>query len=422
VVAPTVSVLGQTKSPYAITYPSQSSVFFAPLGSPNAQWYIFYSDGTNLVYQVSTDGVLGQTWTQSFTVFPDITGYSYAVTVDGSNVYIAFVSTAMSNGFTFKTGIITPGPICAPSGGICWSPNIIENLVVPVGQTKIYASGSPSIVVDDNPSLCFINNCLWITIPALDNNLNWHIQVFRYNAGIEFLPAPYPVDIPLHLPFTSMMVSSTHAQIFVMGNGVAVIGVVSNTPSYPSVTFFSNAAPTTPITYCVGGQVSGFPLKCPAVPASWSSPKVQFFEQQAQGVAVGNTLYFAGLAQVTGMSSYPVEEFSWSSTTGAFSAPSQVSVVSGILSADLVNHSWHVAMTYISATNSLFLTWGSDSVLAFSQSTDFGVTWSTSVSLNGISGVVNGITATSGPAGTNTIGLVWVAATGSSWHIEFAVV
>jgi len=215
-----------------------------------------------------------------------------------------------------------------------------------------------------------------------------------------------------------------------MPDAVAAILTVGNTPDLPHISVYTHGDGFQG-TFCVGGEVSAG--ACPAPPASWTSPAVLIYEQQSQGAVLPaasptDVIFFAALAQVGAAgsgASVVLYDFNYNSATPAsstFSGPTVLNAITTIPQNAVVNHSWHLSMTF--GGGSLYLAYGIDDDLAFQVGTvgsapGYSITWSQQIQVPGVVGLVGGVTiAYSG----NTVGLVWVQTSGSEYAVKFAVI
>lgn len=98
------SIVGTSTTSYAVSYPCQRKSFYA-----NGRFWVFYSDGANMVYRTSTDGV---NWSNATTVRTCAYGYRFPVWFDGTYVHYAY---AASTAIYYRRG--TPNS----DGTITWS-------------------------------------------------------------------------------------------------------------------------------------------------------------------------------------------------------------------------------------------------------------------------------------------------------------
>jgi hypothetical protein len=398
IISPSVTTVGFSTTPYAITLASQSAVFFA-----QGHWWSFYSDGTSLLYRSSVDQT-GTSWTCPIgaanncavsTAPAPQQGYSFAVVSTGSQVFFALVDSktlATSKVFYWNYGSLQPGGTINWANAVDQTTNLGPNLI---------AAGSPNILIDTDPLACgaytqivVSGACIWVTVPALDTSLVWHIQIFKYDNSW------HTKDVNMHTVYSGSFGgtgSSVHSQLFAMTDGIAVLSAISNTPEKPYVTVLNRGSQNIIGTYGPNGWL------------------VKFYEQQSQAVVKGDTLTFVGLA-----SDRTVQMFTFTYVPfvgGSFTAPTPIGVIGQVTVAGLINHSWHLSLAY--AGSSMVIGYGIDGDLFFTSSNDNGVTWSTPTDLQGVSAVVNGVTAT---YNGSTVGMVWVERVGNLFAVRFAIV
>jgi len=123
------SLVGSSSSDVAIADYCQRKTFYA-----NGRYWVFYSDGTNMVYKTSTDG---STWTSATTVASVGGGYGLHFSIWFDGTYLHYARLASGGGLYYRRG--TPNS----DGTITWS--AAEQTVV----SSLYA-GVPSIAVDSN--------------------------------------------------------------------------------------------------------------------------------------------------------------------------------------------------------------------------------------------------------------------------------
>jgi hypothetical protein len=121
------SVVGTSTTQYATYASYQRKTFYA-----NGLFWVFYSDGTNMVYRTSTDG---STWTSPTTVRAAAYGYMFSVWFDGTYLHYAYASTSS---IYYRRG--TPNS----DGTITWS--AVEQTV----STTYNKADYPMLSVDSN--------------------------------------------------------------------------------------------------------------------------------------------------------------------------------------------------------------------------------------------------------------------------------
>jgi len=98
--------LGESTANNATWYPFQGKCFYA-----NGRFWVFYSDGTNMVYQTSTDGI---SWADPTTVRTCSAGYKFSVWFDGTYVHYVYSSEVDGDPLLYRRG--TP----QSDGSITW--------------------------------------------------------------------------------------------------------------------------------------------------------------------------------------------------------------------------------------------------------------------------------------------------------------
>jgi hypothetical protein len=117
------SVVGTSTATSATQYPFQRKSFYA-----NGRYWVFYSDGANIVYCTSTDG---STWTSPTTVRACSYGQYFSVWFDGTYLHYAY---AFSSSIYYRRG--TPNS----DGTITWSAD--EQTVSTTYNTAYYPTVS----------------------------------------------------------------------------------------------------------------------------------------------------------------------------------------------------------------------------------------------------------------------------------------
>jgi hypothetical protein len=115
-------------SPFAISYPYQRKCFYA-----NGRFWMFYSDGTKLVYSTSTDGLV---WTSPVTIALAISdGRQFSIWFDGTYLHYVY---EIAGSFRYRRGIPNS------DGTITWSAD--EQMIF-----TVYHSGTlPMVSVDSD--------------------------------------------------------------------------------------------------------------------------------------------------------------------------------------------------------------------------------------------------------------------------------
>lgn len=156
------STVGTSTYTYPISYPHQRKGFYA-----NTRFWVFYSDGTNMVYKTSTDGT---TWSSATTVRACTNGYMFSVWFDGTYFHYAYAA--------FGTSIYYRKGLPNSDGTATWS---VDEQTVSTTYNKAYypfvSTDSEGYVwvgyADVTGTSCYpyiiksqYNNGTWGTTPA----------------------------------------------------------------------------------------------------------------------------------------------------------------------------------------------------------------------------------------------------------------
>lgn len=129
------SVVGTSTTTTAVALPFQRKAFYA-----NGRFWVFYSDGSNMVYRTSTDG---STWTDTTNVRECPAGHCFSIWFDGTYVHYAYVD---SGRIYYRRG--TPNS----DGTITWS---ASEQTVPI----LYANTYYPFVSVDSSGYVWIGYC-----------------------------------------------------------------------------------------------------------------------------------------------------------------------------------------------------------------------------------------------------------------------
>lgn len=378
ILQPTVSTVGISTSSYAINYAGQSPVFYS-----QGLWWVFFSDGSQMIYRTSADGLSwsGSRTTNAFTN-PTATGsnygYSFAVTTYGNAVYFVRISPSDPNHFYWGSGtLINTNGV----GSIHWSP-LTFDAKQPLGITNRFTAGAPSITTDTTSCSSMPSApCLWVTVPSVDNRLQWHILVFKYS-GTWMLTQ----DISGGGGYSG---STLYSQVLTTTSGIVTIYGLTGNPS--------------PINL-LSADHSGLTWYYPVTQTATS-----YLLSQSQAISVGSTIHFAGVA-----SDNTVKYWNYQWAAQITSTPA---TISGSVT-NQVNHGWHASIAYGGTTLAIFF--GTDRDVFFATSTNLGVTWGSPQMVSTNEAVVNGLSACySG----NSFGLVWLDKEASGlFTVRFATV
>ncbi len=158
--------------------PYQKSPFYAA----RRRWG-FYSNGVNLAFRSSTDGV---TWSAETLVRPCTSGDQFSIKFDGTYVHYAYISGLQGQGH----GVFYCRGEPQTNGTITWSQ--VEQRAIQVGEPTIETFSRPSVSVDSE-------GYPWIAYHYLyDEGGDAHHYVYavksQQNDG-SFTGAPFPVRI-----------------------------------------------------------------------------------------------------------------------------------------------------------------------------------------------------------------------------------
>jgi hypothetical protein len=146
------SIVGSSTTTYATLYPYQRKTFYA-----QGRRWVFYSDGSNIVYRTSTDGL---TWTSAVTVRSGGFGNGFSIWFDGTYLHYAW---AWASSLYYRRGMPNS------DGSITWS--------APEQTIPFTSVAYPSIAVDSNGYawICYVdfsNGCPYV-IKSGNNDGTW---------------------------------------------------------------------------------------------------------------------------------------------------------------------------------------------------------------------------------------------------------
>ncbi len=277
-------------------------------------WWAFYSDGSNIGYSTSPDGSIWSAETIVTSSTDSTDGFNFNIWVSGSTIYYVLGAPEHSTSFLWRYGTLQS------SGAISWT--ISETSVTTTNKVD----SVNSIVTDSSGNV-------WVALNSNDGT-NAHIEVWKYSSGSwtkEDDISPLASDItPLLVP---------------VSNGVALI-------------------------YGEGGITSKVNVITTTTGASWStavSPVSDYALFYSSVTAIGNTLYFAGLASSSAGVSTGTVNF-WSFAYGASSTSAETQLQS-------TSSSWVVSISE-DPSDTLIVFYGSGTTLSTTYSTNFGGAWS----------------------------------------------
>ena len=277
-------------------------------------WWAFYSDGTNIGYRTSADGSVWSSETILTSSADSTDGYNFNIWVSGNTFYYVLDAAKQSASFSWRYGALQSG------GTINWA--ISQTTVSTTNKVSSY----DSIVTDSSGNV-------WVALNTNDGT-NAHIEVWKYSSGSwakEDDISPQPADItPILVPLSNGI-----ALIYGEGSVTAAVNVITTTTG-----------------------------------ASWSSPvspSSDYMLFSSSATAIGNTLYFVGLASgSTGVISGTVNF--WSFANGASATSSETQLQSS-------SSGWLTSISQ-EPSETLIVFYGSGTTLSTLYSTNFGNSWS----------------------------------------------
>jgi len=182
------STVGTGTSGAATQYPCQRKAFHA-----NGLFWVFYSDGTNLVYRTSGDG---SAWSTAMIVRTSSNGYYFSIWFDGANVHYACTRGVANEALIYRQG--TP----SGNGTVTWSADEQQAVsAVPTAYSYPYLSvdsnGCPFItyLFNNYPYVTksSLNNGTWQTAPGFPYQLqasssgSWRSSILPLTAGKAYV-------------------------------------------------------------------------------------------------------------------------------------------------------------------------------------------------------------------------------------------
>ena len=272
---PTFNVNSIATATVQTHYPTERKVVYS-----QGLWWAFYSSGTAIVYQTSSDGI---TWSATATL-TSATGstlsYEFSVWL-GSSATLYFVLS------TFRTvNTFTLGSVPLQSGGTIGT---VTTATITMG-TGYDAESYASITNDTSGNIWVAISVHHTTAPA-----DGYVQVERCTAALvcTAMDGTAPPTITLATPNgDSLFPEILRLNDVTGGEDMAV--VYSDAGSATTGGPF-NTAEVVSIQTCTGGTAAA---DCQGTaPATWStrvSTTSTFYPDLTSAVSIGNTVYFAG--------------------------------------------------------------------------------------------------------------------------------
>lgn len=187
------STVGTSTATSATQYPYQRKAVYA-----NGRFWVFYSDGTNLVYRTSTDGL---SWSSSTTVRASSVGFYFSIWLDGTYVHYTCGRGINNEALFYRQG--TPNA----DGTIAWSAP--EQIAVPAEASVYYYEPFVSVDSDGYPWIGYrrrqattyqpyvtkssTNDGTWTTAPNFPYRLStvsssaWRVSVVPLTVGKVYI-------------------------------------------------------------------------------------------------------------------------------------------------------------------------------------------------------------------------------------------
>jgi len=364
----------QTTTADATAYTSQQKLIHS-----SGLWWEFYSTGTYITCQTSSDGL---TWSAARAFVPGGSvvggghGYDYSLWLSGPNtLYYATAPNAGAgnNHFNWRYGTLSSSG-CA---SVSWT----------IPQTQVtttnIAQGPISIETD-----AFGNT--WVALTTLAGT-TYHVEVWQHASGAG--------------------AGTWVKEDDVAAGTVQIMGAIE---PYPCGVV-AGCAVLTYGTTLVTGATSIISSSCTPTCATWTAAVTttsDYLMGSSSAVVIGNTVYFAGLAsgstgQTTGTLKF------WSFPVGAASAPPETTIESTVAA-------WQAALCSSSTTLVLFEE-TSGTTVEYRTSVTFGGVWypplaSGPISISTTETSATGLTA----AYSGTFAATWTAGASSPYSIRFA--
>ena len=349
------TTIGTSTTQTATQYPTEGKVFYS-----QGLWWVFYSDGTNIGYRTSSNG-LAWSAEQTISTHAGIStlGYSFSAWQSGNIFYYILEGTGGTAQFYWRYGNFTS------SGSINWAMSETT-----VGETNPPANYG-SIITDNSGNV-------WAAVVTKAGGPGGHyfIEVYKFSGSswskVDSIDSGSTtvIQLPELVPLTSGVG-------LVYGSGSFSTGTVFIITTATGATWSAPVSPTG--TY--------------AMLFSWAN-------------SIGNTIYFEGLESGKAGSTSGTVVF-WTFNYGASSTSGLTTIVSS-------SSTWETSLT-IGAGNYLTVYYGTGANVYYVYSTDAGATWSTQNTISTGENTVAGIT-----SADSSQGVAWVSGGASPFNVRFA--
>jgi|GEM_PF-3546306 hypothetical protein len=353
------STVGTSTSQLATSYSHQGKVFYA-----QGLWWVFYSDGSNIVYRTSSNG---QTWSAAKMVTNSpgsAYGYAFSAYQLGNTIYYVLGSPDSAKQFHWGYGTFSS------SGVISWIPEIT------VG-TSYFVNYYDSITVDSSGNV-------WTALDEIQGS-NHYIQI-------------------LECPYGTCGTNWIKVNLFNVGSDSDLVLLATTSGILLVYGQTSSSTQQVCITTPTGAN-------CPVSPPSY------YYFLYSSAISNGSTIYFAGLASSSTGQTTGAVKF-WSYTYGAGSTSSEKTV-------DPNTATWVVSISQVS--NSFVVFYGSGANLYYVYSTDSGLLWTQRATISTSETAISGVTALNSEGGVAWVSgsgspyNVRFASASVSWQLSLAI-
>lgn len=340
----------------ATSISSERKVIFA-----SGLWWDFFSTGTTgsgngISYETSPDGISWSPLTSVTITSGSQYGSTFSLWQIQNTIYYEMTTPHASANFVWRYGTLNSG------GSITWS--IPETSITTTGTSNYYSS----IAVDNSGNA-------WVAFNSVEGSSNNHIEVWEHASGAGAGTWTKATDLsslpsdatPILLPLSSGGV----ALIYGTGQKTGLVSIVTSSSGWAS----------------------------PVSPPS----KYAMFDSSA--VAIGNTVYFVGLASASSGSTSGTVNF-WSYSSGQSSTSAETALQSN-------SNAWSASLSEISS--GLLAFYGSGSNVYYTSTQNFGASFSPQLSISTGESSLTGVS-----SGYSSSGLSWTSGSSSPYNVRFS--
>lgn len=188
--------VGTSTTNMATSYPCQRKSFYAA-----GRFWVFYGNGTYMVYCTSTDGA---TWSSATTVKTGGAGFYFDVYFDGTYVHYAFADGGAGHDLIYRRG--TPNS----DGTITWSAEQIAYDAVYVKNVQQEYLNYPSVTTDSN-GYPFISFTYYESVNAVRLT---YITKSSTNDGTWATASGFPMELSNVYTYISAVVRMTSGKVY----------------------------------------------------------------------------------------------------------------------------------------------------------------------------------------------------------------